>query len=143
MAPAEQARRRATRVGRQNERSMQARRRRWRLMVAGAIVAIALIAVARMLTGASRTSPITVVCGPAGDQLHQFSGNQHAPFIALTDYLPIYDRQDQNYVLVDVRAAAERQQSHVPGDIWMPLADANSTGWQALLSYKDKTLVLY
>jgi len=73
----------------------------------------------------------------------QHGGDHHAPFISLAQYKPIYDRHDPNWVLVDVREAAERAQAHIPGDLWVPLADADTTGFTALLPDRDKMLVLH
>lgn len=105
-----------------------------------AVAVVVIVALSRSDHGGSA---VTVQGGPPGNQLHTFDGNDHAPFISLADYKPIYDRHDPNYVLVDVREAGERAGGKIPGDIWAPLADADTTAWQFLEAYKDKTLVLY
>ncbi|MFJ4654372.1 rhodanese-like domain-containing protein [Nocardia sp. NPDC088792] len=111
---------------------------RRRRLTAAAVVVLAL-AVAAVVTINQLTRPTA-----SGDSLHEFHGGQHAPFLALADYKPIYDRHDPGYVLVDVRPAAVRAESHIPGDIWVPLADAPTTGWQTLQQYRGKAvLVLY
>lgn len=118
--------------------------RRWRVVLGLIALALAVTGAALLATRHGSSSPaVSVQGGPSGNQLHQFSGEHHAPFISLADYKPIYDRRDANYVLVDVREATERAQAKIPGDIWVPLADADSAGWKALEAYKDKTLVLY
>jgi len=117
-----------------------------RTALIGLVVVVAAIGAAVWAANRDRgpTSAVSVQGGPQGNQLHQFDANHHAPFISLADYKPIYDRKDPNYILVDVREAAERANSRIPGDIWAPLADADTTGWQFLEQYKNtKTLVLY
>ena len=111
------------------------------------LAASAIAIVAAGCGGNADTAPagpaVTVENAPQGNQLHQFDGSEHAPFISVADYKPIYDRHDPRYVLVDVREAAERAQEHIPGDVWAPLADAPNRGWKYLRRYSDKVLVLY
>ncbi len=109
-----------------------------------AVVVVAMAAIAAIVVlGFGSGSAVTHVGGLSASPLHSFSGDHHAPFISVADYEPIYARKDPNWILVDVREAPERANAHIPGDIWVPLADAATTGWQALLPYKDKMIVLY
>jgi rhodanese-related sulfurtransferase len=120
---------------------------KWALLIGVPFLILVVIGVAtKLMFSAGRTSgvpPVSGVGSPPGNQPHQFSGDHHAPFITLADYKPIYDRHDRNYVLVDTRTAGVRSLKHIPGDIWVPLDDAASTGWKFLERYKGKTLVLY
>ncbi|MFI6166269.1 rhodanese-like domain-containing protein [Nocardia sp. NPDC051052] len=135
-----------TKLGNKLSRGFSALKRVRRIwLLAGGLVVIAVVVVVGVLVANRSAQPaVSVQGGPSGDQLHQFQGGQHAPFISLTDYKPSYDRHDPHYVLVDVREAAARAQSHIPDDIWVPLADAPTTGWQTLQQYRGTVvLVLY
>ena len=123
-------------------------RRDRRLRAGAAVVAVLAVAVAGIvgvvaLRGGFSGPAVSVVGGPSGNQLHSFNADHHAPFIALADYYPHWASKDPAYVLVDVREAGERAAAKIPGDVWVPLADMQATGWQALQAYKDKIIVLY
>lgn len=134
----------------QQLREQQDRRRgqkvRWAWIVGAVVIVTAAVTVPLVISGSQsgRSAPaVQAVGSPQGNQLHQFSGNQHAPFIELSQYYPIWKSKNPNYVLVDVREAVERAQAHIPNDVWVPLADMPYTGWQALNQYRGKILVLY
>lgn len=118
-------------------------RRRWSWIGVG-LSALAVVVAAVVVTARDDNTPAaTVVDGPSANSAHQFDGDDHAPFISLADYKPIYDHHDPAYVLVDVRETPERANARIPADIWVPLADMDDTGWRFLEQYQDKTLVLY
>ncbi len=138
--------------GRRAEQARAQHERRRRQKVRGAWIAAAVVVVAAAVTvplvvagsGPGRGVPaVQAVGSPQGNQLHQFTGSQHAPFIELSQYYPIWEHKNPNYVLVDVREAAERALAHIPNDVWVPLADMAYTGWRYLNRYRGKTLVLY
>jgi rhodanese-related sulfurtransferase len=79
---------------------------------------------------------------PSADE-HTYTGPRHAPFITLAEFKPMYDSGNPTHVLVDVRPAESRAESHIRGDIWVPLSDAAQSGWKALRPYKDGLIVLY
>ncbi len=122
------------------------RQRRLRLAAGGLAVAVLLvagIAAVIALRGGVGGPAVTVVGGSQGNELHSFNADHHAPFISIADYYPHYADHDPNYVLVDVREAGERAAAKIPDDIWVPLADMATSGWQYLQQYKAKTIVLY
>jgi len=120
------------------------RRRRHAAYAASAVVILAggggAIAVAAG-GGGSGHAPAPAVAS-AGEH-HRFRGAHHAPFISLSTYKALWNRRASNVVLVDVRGAADRAKAHIPHDIWVPLADARSTGWRFLERYRRKLIVLY
>jgi rhodanese-related sulfurtransferase len=119
--------------------SIGRQRRTMILLLFAGVIAVT----AAMIFAANITKSLAVNVGNSSNSIHRFNGNHHAPFISLIDYKPIYDSHNPNYMLVDVRPPGERAKSHIPGDIWVPLVDANYTGWQFLQKYKDKILFLY
>jgi rhodanese-related sulfurtransferase len=108
---------------------------------------IAPLASVTLLTSCAASSPVGT-SGPSPDRSpsaaeHTYSGPRHAPFITVAEFKPMYDSADPNHVLVDVRSADARAESHIRGDIWVPLSDAAKSGWKALRRYKDGLIVLY
>lgn len=96
------------------------------------------------LTRGSANPAVTTVGGPSGNQLHQLNGGNPAPFIGIADFYPIWQRHDPQYLLVDVREAGERANSRISDDLWVPLADMQTTGWQYLQQHAaGRIIVLY
>ena len=131
-------------VGRSSAAFMRSRRA---LLLGLVLVAALLVTFAVTRTDASRAPEarerVTVMSSNRKALPHQFTGSHHAPFISLKTYRPIHRHRDPRYLLVDVRHPEVRATGRIPGDLWVPLADASSTGWRFLWRYRDKTLVLY
>jgi rhodanese-related sulfurtransferase len=117
---------------------------RW-VVFASASVAVLAAAVATIAAdaggGSSQDAPTPTV--GAVSQHHRFRGAHHAPFISVRSFKRLWNRRDPQVVLVDVRGARDRAQAHIPHDIWVPLADARTTGWRFLKHYRRKLIVLY
>jgi rhodanese-related sulfurtransferase len=117
--------------------------RRVAILLGVVLVAGSVVLLERATSRAPRVrEAVTVLEEQAVEVPHQFTGD-HAPFISVARYGRFHRRRDPRFVLVDVRDRVSRTTVRIRGDVWVPLSDMETTGWQALQKYRDRILVLY